>query len=166
MILRGTIGLASRGRLSILIFHRIRPEPDPVLPSEPSAAEFDALLAHIGRQFVVVPLGEAVRRLYDGTLPTRALAITFDDGYADNLDIAAPILVRHGMPATVFVATGYLDGSCMFNDVVIEAFRSTRMPMLDLSGLGLGRHASQTVDERRQAIDCVLPQVKYLPGPE
>jgi peptidoglycan/xylan/chitin deacetylase (PgdA/CDA1 family) len=163
LILRSTIGLASRGRLSILIFHRVRPEPDAVLPTEPTAEEFDALLRHIGTRFVVVPLLAGIRSLYAGTLPARALAITFDDGYADNLDLAAPILRRHGMPATVFVSTGYLDGGCMFNDLVIEAFRSTRARVLDLSTLGLARHALGSIDDRRTAIDRVLAQIKYLP---
>ena len=53
----------------------------------------------------VVPLGEfAVGR------PARhSVAITFDDGYVDNLLAAAPALERKGMPATFFIATGYID---------------------------------------------------------
>ncbi|MCK7493591.1 MAG: polysaccharide deacetylase family protein [Comamonadaceae bacterium] len=59
-----------------------------------------------------------MRRLGEGTLPARALAITFDDGYADNHDVALPILRRHGLNATFFVATGFLDGGIMWNDVL------------------------------------------------
>ena len=54
-------------------------------------------------------------------LPPAAAAITFDDGYRDNLEIAAPILKRRGLPATLFVASGFIDGGIMFNDMVIEA---------------------------------------------
>ena len=146
MIWRSALALASRGKLSILIFHRVLSKADPLLPSEPSAAQFDALLRHIKTRFAVLPLSDAVRRLYDGTLPAGALAITFDDGYADNLAVAAPILQRYGIPATVFISTGYLDGRCMWNDLVIEAFRSSKQAELDLTTLSLGKHllASKT----------------------
>ena len=163
MITRGVLALAARERLSILIFHRVLPEPDPLLPGEPSAEEFDALLAHVARRFTVLPLDEGIRRTFERTLPPRALAITFDDGYADNLSIAAPLLRARGIPATVFVATGYLDGGRMFNDLVIEAFRATRAPVLDLARLGLGVHRSGSIEERRIGIDRVLARLKYLP---
>src|SRR5262249_35924765 len=44
-------------------------------------------------------------------LPAKAVLITFDDGYRDNLDNAVPILERYGYPAVIFVPIGYLDGS-------------------------------------------------------
>ena len=162
MIWRAAMALASRGRLPILIFHRVLPKPDPLLPGEPSAEEFDALAGHIASRFRVLPLAQAARDLYAGTLPPRALAITFDDGYANNLAVAAPILKRHGLPATVFVATGYLDGRCMFNDAIIEAFRGTVNSELDLTPLRLGRHAVRNDGERRAAIDAVLRELKPL----
>ena len=81
------------------------------------------MLGHLKRRFSVLPLADGVERLYDGTLPASALAVTFDDGYADNLAVAAPLLRKHGVPATLFIATGYVDGGAMWNDIVIEAFR-------------------------------------------
>jgi peptidoglycan/xylan/chitin deacetylase (PgdA/CDA1 family) len=162
VIWRSALSLASRDRLSILIFHRILRKPDPLLPSEPTAEQFEALLRHLKARFTVLPLLDAVRCLYSGTLPASALAITFDDGYADNLAVAAPILRRNGIPATVFIATGYLDGGCMWNDLVIEAFRSTHRSELDLTDVGAGRHALASIDDRRAAIDRVLVAIKYL----
>jgi len=152
-----------RGRLSILIFHRVLAQSDPLCPGEPSAAQFDRLCAHLRARFEVLPLMEAVARLQKGSLPAGTLAITFDDGYADNLSIAAPILRKHGLPATIFVATGYLDGGCMWNDKIIEAFRSTRNGKIDLRGLGLEMYAVGSVAERTAGIARVLDATKYLP---
>jgi peptidoglycan/xylan/chitin deacetylase (PgdA/CDA1 family) len=164
MIWRRTLALISRGRLSILIFHRVLRQRDPLLPGEPSAADFDALLVHLKERFNMLPLADAVERLYRGTLPSAALAVTFDDGYADNAAVAAPILQRHGVPATVFVATAYLDGGVMWNDAVIAAIRSTHRSELDLQSLDLGVHRLESVDERRRAIDKLLASLKYLEG--
>jgi peptidoglycan/xylan/chitin deacetylase (PgdA/CDA1 family) len=55
-----------------------------------------------------ISLQQLNRDRQQGTIPHRAVAISFDDGYADNLDRAKPILESDGIPATMFVSTGYL----------------------------------------------------------
>lgn len=163
--LRGALRVAEATgprRLSVLIFHRVLPNWDPLLPAEPHAASFDRLMALVARGFRVLKLGEAVDALRAGALPARALTITFDDGYADNAEIALPILQRHGLAATFFVATGFLDGGRMFNDTVIECVRATRREALDLHELGLGSRSTASIAERRALIDELLPRVKYL----
>ena len=155
----------SRGRLSTLIFHRVLREPDPLFPDEIDAARFDEMCAWLRQWFAVLPLDAACRRLREGSLPARALAITFDDGYADNHDVALPLLRKHGLPATFFVATGFLDGGRMWNDTVIESVRLTRRDALELvdAGLrGISRLPMGTLAERRQAIDALLKACKYL----
>src|SRR6185295_2112486 len=112
---------------------------DPVASGTVDAAAFDWQMECLSRCFRVLPLSEAVERLRQGTLPGRAACVTFDDGYADNAEVALPILRRHGLCATFFVATGFLDGGIMFNDRVIEAVRGAPGAQLDLTPLGLGR---------------------------
>jgi peptidoglycan/xylan/chitin deacetylase (PgdA/CDA1 family) len=72
-----------------------------------------------------------------GALPERAAAITFDDGYADNFTRALPLLREQGLPATFFVATGFLDGGRMWNDTISEAIRRCNEDVVDLSAIGL-----------------------------
>ena len=149
-------------RLSIVIFHRVLPEPDPLFPGEMHAAQFDALCAELARCFCVMTLCDAMAARAAGRLPARALVITFDDGYADNATVALPILQRHGLQATFFVATGFLDGGRMWNDTVIETLRRTRLDRVDLPAAGLSAWPLQTVAQRRAAIDRALPLIKYL----
>jgi len=167
-LLRAASTLASRhgpGSLLVLIYHRVLPTRDPLLPDEPDAADFSAQMGLIGRNFRVLPLTEAVKRLRSGDLPARSVSITFDDGYANNCEVALPILKSRGIPATVFVAPGFLSGGRMFNDTVIEAVR--RAPEeLDLTREGLGRHVLPDIASRVRAIAAILPVLKYLPQSE
>ena len=149
-------------RLSVLMFHRVLPQVDALFPQEQDARRFSEVLSWVGRWFRVIPLDEAVVRLRNGSLPARAAAITFDDGYADNATQALPILQHHGMVATFFVATGFLDGGRMWNDSVIEAVRVCQDKVLDLRDVDLGVHPLESNPQRRMAIASLLGQIKYL----
>lgn len=156
------IGPLSRS-LSILIYHRVVPQRDALLPDLVCADEFDRQLDVLARWFTVMPLGEAVARLRAGTLPARAACVTFDDGYADNHDIALPILARRGIPATFFVATSFLEGGRMWNDDVIDTVRLTRAHALNAQTVGLGSLNISDLVQRREAIDMLIGAMKYLP---
>ena len=153
-----------RASLSVLIFHRVRAEADPLFPEELTAAGFAELCGWLTRWFNVLALPEAVQRLREGRLPQRAAALTFDDGYADNHDIALPLLQRAGLPCTFFVATGFLDGGRMWNDTVIEALRRTSAEHLALGDLlpGLPDMPCIGAAARRAAIEQVIARTKYL----
>ena len=150
-----------KARLSVLIFHRVLPEPDPLFPDEIHASRFDELCGWLANWFNVLPLDLAVARLQAGTLPARAASITFDDGYADNYHVAMPILQRHGLTATFFIATGFLDGGRMWNDTIIETVRACRATVLDLTALGLGNHVLGTLAAKQAAITSLIGQIKY-----
>lgn len=151
-----------RARLSILVFHRVHAHPDPLFPDEPDIRRFDTVMGWVSRWFNVLALDAAVLQLRSGTLPVRAAAISFDDGYADNVDNALPILKRHRIPATFFVSTAFLDGGRMWNDTVIEAFRFTNRQVFDARPWGLGLFPLQTLEQRRCAVASVLAYAKYL----
>ena len=152
-----------RAGLSILIFHRVLREPDPLFPEAIDASRFDATLRWLARLFRVVSLKDGIDALYEGRLGERSVAITFDDGYADNAQIAAPLLREHGMHATFFVASGFLGGGRMWNDTVIETLRRAYGDKIDLATFGLGELDTSTPKARRAAIDQLLMTLKYLP---
>ena len=72
-----------QARLSVLIFHRVMPEPDPLFPDEMHARRFNEVCGWIKSWFNVLPLDQAVARMASGILPARAACITFDDGHTD-----------------------------------------------------------------------------------
>lgn len=162
-ILRLLSSVGLRNRLSILIYHRVLPQQDPVFPDESDAETFDRQIGQLVACFKILPLDDAIQGLRNGKLPPRAACITFDDGYADNAEIALPILQKHGVAATFFVATGFLDGGRMFNDTVIELIRRAPGDTVDLDSLGLGRFPVETIRQRRRAISQLLDKLKYLP---
>lgn len=111
----------SRGRLAVFCYHQVLESPDAIRSGEPTEQEFAADVERIASAFTVLTFGDAVARLAAGTLPPRAACLTFDDGYANNYSLAAPVLEKAGIPATIFVAGGAVDEGVMWNDVVIES---------------------------------------------
>jgi peptidoglycan/xylan/chitin deacetylase (PgdA/CDA1 family) len=74
-----------------------------------SPARFEEQLQVLRSTRHPLPLTHFVRDLVAGTLPSNAVALTFDDGYVDNLVSGKPRLEAADIPATVFLATGYID---------------------------------------------------------
>jgi peptidoglycan/xylan/chitin deacetylase (PgdA/CDA1 family) len=162
-LLLGTArALDRRHCLSILIFHRVLPAEDPFYWGDPPAARFAALMACLRDNFTVLPLREALERLEARSLPRRAAAITFDDGYADNLDVAAPVLRSLDLPATVFVASGYCNGGWMWNDRIIEAFRRSPLASVDARAPVMARFELRDEAARVRAAHAVIDAVRHI----
>jgi peptidoglycan/xylan/chitin deacetylase (PgdA/CDA1 family) len=65
-------------------------------------------LTHLTQHYNVISLHDLTQALRERRLPERSVVVTFDDGYADNLSNAKPLLERYGLPATIYVATKLL----------------------------------------------------------
>lgn len=150
-------------KLLVFIFHRVVARTDPLLPAEPDAVQFDWMMRFISRNFNVLPFGRAVSLLNLGKLPFASACISFDDGYQDNFSVALPILQRHGLIGTFFIATGFLDGGRMWNDDIIESIRLSPNGVVDWSEFGLDQYDLSTHQEKLVAIDAVLGKLKYFP---
>jgi peptidoglycan/xylan/chitin deacetylase (PgdA/CDA1 family) len=66
------------------------------------------------KSFSVIPIGQIVASLAEGKIPRRSVGITFDDGYADNVHAARPILERYDFPATFFIVSEHVDSRVEF----------------------------------------------------
>lgn len=152
--------------LSILTYHRVAARPDPLFPEQIDAARFEQQLRVLTRWFRVLPLADAVRRLRERTLPARAACITFDNGYADNAAVALPILQRYRAHATFFIASGYLDGGCMWKDAVIDVVRNSRGDRLNLTASGFATYDLACPMRRRAVIDMLVDSLSRLPHAE
>ena len=92
----------------ILMYHRIADEILDPWALAVSPVHFEEQLSVLRRTRHPFPLTEFAAGLVSGTLPN-SVALTFDDGYVDNLEFAKPRLVAADVPATVFLITGYID---------------------------------------------------------
>jgi peptidoglycan/xylan/chitin deacetylase (PgdA/CDA1 family) len=134
----------------IVMLHRVR-ETDGSDGLTIDVPTFERYCRYFARYFRVLPLRAIVDALERGTLPDRALAITFDDGYLDNYENAAPVLERLSLPATFFIVSQWID-----SDVVPwwDARRGERHPWMTWSevrslasrGFEIGAHTRNHVD--------------------
>jgi len=138
-------------RLLIVAWHNVeRTWNYPAAPGA-GAAGFEHQLRRLQRLGTIVPLAPSLRQLTTGQpLPPRAIALTFDDGYRDNLEVGAPVLERLGLPATFFLVPGILDGTVSpWWETVAWAVQRTPRASVDFQGQTLatrGRAARRTLE--------------------
>jgi peptidoglycan/xylan/chitin deacetylase (PgdA/CDA1 family) len=114
----------------------------------------------VREQFCPLSLSDLLLAASRHEIPPRAVAVTFDDGYRDVLTHAAPILRRYRIPATVYVATGFMDdGASMWNDRLGCAIRNTRRTRLERES-GKAPLALGTRAQRHAALSQVIAGIK------
>ena len=124
----GVPALARRRRrgLAILMYHGVEAEPlSPACSHVLDASSLRRQLRYLRMHFNVLPLDEALERLAAGTLPDRAVALTFDDGTRNLATNAVPVLRSLGLPAAIFLATGPMGtGETLWPDRLVARFRA------------------------------------------
>lgn len=114
--------------VTILMYHKVLPRhlvpryPLPNLVVEQSS--FDSQMAWLAKHFEVLTVRDAMASAVGHAARRRPVAcVTFDDGYRDNFDHAAPVLESHGLPGTFFITTGFAEGRPMWFDHAAHAWR-------------------------------------------
>jgi peptidoglycan/xylan/chitin deacetylase (PgdA/CDA1 family) len=104
----------NQSRLRVLTYHRVTPVDRGTIPSSVVSATpetFREQMSYLARHYRVISVRQVIEVLEgNARLPARAVVITFDDAYRDFGEVAWPILRRLGLPATLFVPTGFVDG--------------------------------------------------------
>jgi peptidoglycan/xylan/chitin deacetylase (PgdA/CDA1 family)/CelD/BcsL family acetyltransferase involved in cellulose biosynthesis len=146
----------------IFLYHRVNDDRDPFLPSLP-VAEFRQQMEYIARNFRVVTMNDIAEGRIAGNASKYSVAITFDDGYRDNFTSAFPILKELGIPATIYLATGYVGTSRIpWYDEVCLAFKLTVRTRFELARTGAPSGPITTQSERLALLDRVLDWLREL----
>lgn len=178
--LSGALGLYHRVRnartLTVVMFHRVLDpcdprwsvcDPDYTLPVD----VFRSSLGFFSRHYNVVSIGSVLRaRAGPERLPPRALLLTFDDGWADNVDYALPELKAAGLPGVMFVVSDAVGrAQPFFQEQLVSAWRRgvLRVDELD-AALAMqrpaGREGCAGLDGL-QALRALITELEDLDGP-
>lgn len=157
-------GYAAASTFQILSYHRVNDEDDPFFSAMPTDV-FDGHMAYVARAYRVLTVEALVERARRRQVPRNALAITFDDGYRDVLTHAVPVLVRHGLPATVFLATGFIGtGQIPWFDRLAAGFKETKAEVVRAPWGATWRLPGKP--ERLGALDQAISYLKQRPDDE
>ncbi|WP_162052187.1 polysaccharide deacetylase family protein [Gloeothece verrucosa] len=126
---------------TILMYHSVASSKladwiEPAVHIEPSA--FENQMCFLANYRKVISLGELVAQLKQGeNPPPGTVVLTFDDGYLDNMTVAAPILARYSLPATWYLPTGLISRSeNPWIDRIYNAFKSRTQTKLSIQSIG------------------------------
>lgn len=159
----------------VLLYHRVGEsgsDPFGLSVTPRHFGEHLEVLRKLGRPMSLQQLVQALRR---GERPRRAVVVTFDDGYADNLHNARPLLERYDIPATVFVATGHIEDKREFwwdelDRLLLQPGTLPETLCMEVGGRtyqwNLGEAADYSEESYRRDCgwDCYMPEADD-PGP-
>jgi peptidoglycan/xylan/chitin deacetylase (PgdA/CDA1 family) len=127
--------------------------------------KFEGFCRFFSRYFTVVTLATFIQALEEGRSVGGMLAITFDDGYLDNYDIAAPILKRLNLPATFFVTTRFIGSEIVpwwdqEIGMVFPWMNWDQVRALHAQGFEIGAHTRNHTDLGQVAGDAAMDEIQ------
>lgn len=165
-----------RNHAKILMFHRVNDyDKDPL--TTPTSI-FDEMIRELKEQYQIVSLGHLVASIIGCHRLNGEVAVTFDDGYRDNLSCAAPVLKKYGVPATFFVTSGYINTDKVFpwdmtNPIANPPMTWSEVRELDKLGFEIGAHTmthadlgAVTLEEARREIRLGKQEIESELGKE
>jgi len=161
------LGTSSNSKALILMYHRVAEGFSDPWSLCVSPQRFAQQLEVLRKHTEIMPLQGLVEAVDRDVIARPTVAVTFDDGYADNLYNAQPLLERYGIPATVFVTTGYLSNAHEFwwdelDRILLQPGRLPEVLRLTVNGLAhqwnLGEAAAYTEESWHRHLTWRVPQ--------
>ena len=153
----------TKSQVAILMYHRVAPRNDTwsLEPLDPQS--FRKQIEYFSQSYEILPLDRLVRYILQGnSLPKKAIAITFDDGYKDNFQYAYPILKKYHVPATIFLTTGHIGTDKLFWwDKVSYIIQHSFLEKLALGEVG--SYSLRSEIDKLHARSIVIERMKELP---
>ena len=150
------------GNYQVLIYHRINPEQDPFSIGALKPDIFKKQIEFLKKFHSILPLRDILLRAESGELPPNTIAITFDDGYADNYTYAFPILKEYEVPATLFLTVGAVGNETpLWFDKIFYAFKVTKVDVVDLRDWGLDTYNLHDNKNRIQVLPKIISRLRY-----
>ncbi len=118
----------------VLMYHRTLDEPfiNGVAPDE-----FEKQIAYICKHFNVIPIEQLIQDVMSNSVKPYSLALTFDDGHYDFYDNAWPILKKYNVPASLYVTTGFVDGTTwLWPDLLKYILLNSKVDFLEVKDIG------------------------------
>ena len=164
--------LSRHRAFSVLAYHRVlRRMPDDSWPFDPGLIsademEFDWQMRFLRSEFHVMALSELLTRADESRpLPPRAVAITFDDGFSDNYHVALEVLERHGLPATLFVSTEWVDRQApIWFELCSYACMTLPVGAIVTDLIGQPLPMADDIASRRRSTRLLLSRLKRVPN--
>lgn len=156
----------NRHRAIILMYHGVINKDLGIWTQVPQN-RFDAQMSYIAKNYHVLPLHELIEGLKENKLPSRAVAVTFDDGYENNASLAFPTLQKYNIPATFFVTTGFVERNELYDgflwtDFIYVLLNGSSLPSLDLSDQQLIKFDLSTPGQVVSATVQICSRLKCL----
>ena len=154
----------THSQTSILMYHSVSSEDPPWYLSAVKPEDFEREITYLQKVAEIVPLHQLVDWLFQGRdIPSKAVCITFDDGLKDNYTFAYPILRKYNVPATIFLATGYIGHSWQSHKARFAVW-NTGVEEFEVDGLG--RYCLRSPDDRLIAMNKITTGLMKLPERE
>jgi peptidoglycan/xylan/chitin deacetylase (PgdA/CDA1 family) len=149
--------------MTVVTFHRVTDEiPEDGLTC--SSRKFAQFCSFFRRHFTVLSLADQIQQYHAGKSLGGTLSITFDDGYLNNLEVAAPILKSHSLPATFFVTTGFIGSEVVpYWDKELPRAQPwmnwSQLRALNAMGFAIGNHTDTHLDLGRASPDDIRTEL-------